>query len=111
MARAGEFDRRVVIEVNNYTRDGAGAVVDNWVTFATVWARRSDARGREFFGVDQVVGEARTVWQIRWLDGVKAAMRLVDGVDVWDLGVPQILGGRRDRLEISAVKLDKRDSV
>lgn len=111
MARAGEFDRRVVIQVNNHTRDAAGAAVDNWVAFATVWARRRDDRGREFFGADQVVGEARTVWHIRWLAGVNAAMRLVDGDDIWDLGMPQILGGRKDRLEIPAVKLDTREGA
>ncbi len=109
--RGGDLDRRIRIEVNAPTRSGSGAEIDAFTLFAAVAARRMDARGREFFGSDRVTGEAVTVWRIRFLAGVKSAMRIIetkDGIAVaneeWDIQFTQEFGGRDEGLDIACIR-------
>lgn len=103
--RAGRLDRLVTIEVNTPSRDGTGEEVDSWGTFASIWAGRMDIRGREFFDQAQIIGEGQAVWRIRWLDGIRTQMRLVDGSDTWNIESIAEVGGRREAMELSCTRL------
>jgi head-tail adaptor len=103
--RAGDLDRLVRIEVNTPTRATDGGEIDAWGLFAEVAAQRLDAKGREFFAGDELTGEAVTVWRLRWLAGVKTAMRVVDGSEIWDIKSAVEFGGRREGLDLACARL------
>lgn len=83
--RAGEMDRRIVIEQNTPTRSSSGAEKAAWTTLATVWAKVMEQRGREFFGSQTVVGEAKAVFRIRHRSDVTRAMRISYNGEIWDI--------------------------
>jgi SPP1 family predicted phage head-tail adaptor len=62
---AADFDRRIMIQVVTETPDGAGDVVQTWADAFPLWAKRSDSRGREFFGAQQTIRDADTAWTVR----------------------------------------------
>ena len=64
-AAAGDFDRRIIVQVATETRDGAGDVIQGWGDSFKLWSMRVDARGREFFGAQQIVRDADTVFEVR----------------------------------------------
>lgn len=102
--RAGDLDRLVRLEQNTPTRSPTGAEVDSWGLVAEIWARRMDGRGREFFSGAEVTGEAATVFRIRWRADVRAAMRIVDGSDIWDIQFTQEIGGRQEGLDVACIR-------
>ncbi len=99
--RAGELDRKIVIESATETRDDYGAVVQTWATFATVWARKRDIRGSEQFTAQQVNARIAATFTVRWLDGVTEKMRISYDGQTWDIrSINEI--GRREGLELYA---------
>lgn len=104
--RAGNLDRRVIIQANTPTQDGTGAAIDGWATLATVWAQRADKPGREFFASAQTIAEAATAYRIRYRSDVTAGMRIVDGNETWDIRSVGLLGGRKEALELFATRLN-----
>lgn len=99
--RAGELDRKIVIETLTPARDAYGATVDTWGTFATVWAKRKDLRGDEYFSAQQVNARVDAIFTIRWLSGVLPTMRIAHDGQYWDIRNINELG-RREGLEIYA---------
>lgn len=80
--RAGELDRRIVIEAKSVTRDpDYGAEVVSWVTFAERWAKVRDVNAVEREGAGLRTITRTTLITIRWLDGLTSDMRvtLTDG--------------------------------
>lgn len=99
--RAGPLDRRITIEVRTVTQNDAGAPVESWAEFATVWAQKTDLRGDEFFAAQKENGEITTRFRIRHFAGLKAEMRIAyDGL-YYDI-VQLMELGRRDGWEILA---------
>lgn len=98
--RAGSLDRRVVIQTVSETQDSMGAPTQTWSTFAEVWANRRDTRGSERIRAQSETAMADAVFRIRWLDGVTAKMRLVEGSDTWDI-VAIAEMGRREGLDLT----------
>ena len=99
--RAGELDRRIVIQQNTPTRNAAGEEVDSWGTLATVWARVSPKRGREFFDARAVQAEAPAMFRIRYRADVTNAMRISYGGNFYDIhSVEEV--GRQVATEIFA---------
>ena len=62
---AGKLDRRVIVEFATETQDAAGDVTVTWAQAFKRWAIRVDGRGREFFGAQQMVRDADTVFEVR----------------------------------------------
>jgi SPP1 family predicted phage head-tail adaptor len=62
---AGEFDRRIIIQRATETQDAAGDTIQTWADDRRLWARKRDGRGREFFGAEQMVRDADTVFAVR----------------------------------------------
>jgi SPP1 family predicted phage head-tail adaptor len=83
--RAGELDRKIVIEQASETPDTIGTVIKTWSTFATVWAKRTPLRGREYFSAAQKGAEKDFTYRLRWLSGLTEKMRLVDDGEYWDI--------------------------
>lgn len=100
--RAGALDRRIRIEHNPApTRDPkTNELVDNWTTLCELWASSRPVQGGERFVAQQVIGEATTVWRIRWRPGITPLLRLVDpeGVAHGITAVQEI--GRREGLDV-----------
>ena len=97
----GFLDRRVTIQVNAPTLDGAGQEVEVWSTVATVWMRVKPQRGGERFQAHQVMGKAVTTFQARHRTDVSVLNRLVyDGKD-WDIHDVREMGRKRG-IEIDA---------
>lgn len=99
--RAGELDRKIVIETLTQTRDAYGATVDTWATFATVWAKKKDLRGDEYFAAQQVNVKVDAIFTIRWLSGVLETMRINYDGKTWDIRNINELG-RREGMELYA---------
>lgn len=106
--RAGKLDRRITLERNVPTKDGAGHPVDNWVELATVWASKQEIRdgerSLERLRADEVAAVATARFQVRW-SAVVASLtpkdRLTfDGLRHEITALKEI--GRREGREITA---------
>ena len=62
---SGSLDRRIIVEIADENQDAAGDVVQSWALAFKRWAIRVDARGREFFGAQQIVRDADTAFEVR----------------------------------------------
>jgi SPP1 family predicted phage head-tail adaptor len=63
--QSGKLDRRIQVQISTPSQDGAGDEVQNWTDLTKRWANRIDSRGREFFGAQQMVRDADTVFELR----------------------------------------------
>lgn len=64
---AGKLDRRITIQVATETRDRAQDVILDWTTAPTfdLWANKTDQRGFEALGAQELVRTADTVFEVR----------------------------------------------
>ncbi len=83
--RAGELDTRITIEERAATQDAAGEPATTWDTFADRWASIERTPGSEVWASAQRSGRVPTVFRLRYLEGVKPAMRVVLGTSVFDI--------------------------
>jgi len=101
--RAGELDRLVTIEVQDYTQSDSGEPTEYWREFAKVYAKVSHGRTSERFTAQQMNATVDTVFRIRWVNGITTDMRIKHGGDYYDIvGVPAEIG-RRAGLDIPTV--------
>ena len=99
MFKAGSLDRRIVLRAKLLTPDEMGQALETWSDLASVWAEKTDLRGREFFAARAINAEIETRFRIRWRAGVTPALRIAhDGRDYEILSVVEI--GRREGLEL-----------
>ena len=78
--RIGRMDRRITFTQRIVTSsDSNEDYTSGWEEVATVWARKSDLRGKEVVIADQVKFMYLTIWSVRYRSDIKANMRLVDG--------------------------------
>lgn len=100
----GQLDRRITIEALTETKESDGSIVSTWTVLWDVWAERAIKRGREYFEAGRVLAEQRTVYRVRYLDGIGPRMRLRDGSRVFDIADTAELG-RGGLLEIEVKEL------
>ena len=83
--RAGNLRYFVEIQQNTQSQDSAGALVDSWVSFASVWAAVWPVSAKEHIAgnVEQMTVTHRV--KIRFLPGVKANMRILFSSRVFDI--------------------------
>lgn len=64
---AGDLDRRITIQVGVVTRDGAGDVITSFpgTDDFKLWAKKTDQRGFETVGSQELVRTADTVFEVR----------------------------------------------
>lgn len=79
--RAGLSDRRADLQHQTAPRNSRGEAIPTFTTYATVWARKEDIRGREFFAAQQLNIESPTTFTIRFrADMLNTDRMIVDGV-------------------------------
>lgn len=66
--RIGTLDRRASLRHRVLTKNVQGEDVVSYTEYDTVWARKDDLRGREFFAAQQINAEVTTKFTIRWRD-------------------------------------------
>lgn len=80
--KASDLRYRITIQhPNGYTRDAEGNAKTNWDDLVTVWAARvpMTTRWREFFDSGATTAEMMVVYKIRYREGIRPSMKVVDG--------------------------------
>lgn len=97
----GSMDRRVVIQSYTTTKDDWNYDVATWENYRTCWAAVQDRFSNEITGENQLVGVTRTVFTIRWYDGLlNGKFRVVmDGDIYWVTGIQNL--GRRKYIRLT----------
>jgi SPP1 family predicted phage head-tail adaptor len=96
---AGSLDRRIVLSHRDLQANEHGEQIPIYEEYATVWARKSDLNGREFFAAAQIQSEITTKFRIRWRGDVVDTDRLsLDDVDYNIKSSAEV--GRREWLDI-----------
>lgn len=102
--RAGDLDRRIVIQANTPTPNEYGEPVDSWAKIHTadhLPAKITPSRGSERFTAQQIVGRGVVTFRLRYRADVRTTHRIVyDGRDYDIHDVREV--GRREGLEIDA---------
>lgn len=104
--RAGQRDRRIVIEAPTSTRDPE--TNEELVTFAPVarvWGSRKDTSGGEFLKADGIRAEERSLFWIPWRADLTTRHRLTCEGLSWNIEAFRELAGRRRYLEIQATAI------
>lgn len=83
--RAGLLRNYITIQENKPTRDATGAVVDNWVEFAKLYANIKPINGREYFSAEKFNAQVDTEITVRFVSGIKAEMRVLFGTRVYEI--------------------------
>ena len=85
MMQPGDLDRRITIQQNTPTQDGAGQPIESWADLATVWAEVVPVGGSETFQAKQTGAEAVAKFRIRYRGDVLRKMRVVYDSDNYDI--------------------------
>ena len=100
--RAGDLDRRVVLEGPITSQSASGEVsVSSWLPVCEVWASRREPRGDERRDAGQEQATVEAEYQIRYRDDITPLLRLRDRTDarLYDiLGAVEL--GRREGLRV-----------
>jgi SPP1 family predicted phage head-tail adaptor len=99
---AGKLNRRVTIQQRSAGEDDYGQPVEGWADVATVWADISDIKGREFFAAQAVQNPVETRITIRHRAGIVPSMRVLHGLDVYDIHA--VLGQDGIRLDLMCAR-------
>lgn len=79
--RAGQMDRRLKLQHRKLDQNERGEDEVSYGTYATVWGRRNDLKGREYFAASQMNSEATLEFTIRWrADVVETDQVIENGV-------------------------------
>lgn len=76
MVKAGKLRHELTIEENTKAADATGVMVSSWSTFASVYGSIRNTRGSELIQGDSVASNINTFILIRYLQGVRANMRV-----------------------------------
>jgi SPP1 family predicted phage head-tail adaptor len=101
--RAGLLRHTVTVEAPTETQNEYGEPATTWTTVATVYARREDLTGREYFAAQQVNSETTTRFTLRYIAGITTKHRLLCDSVQYDIAAVQDPDGRQRELVIMAV--------
>ena len=73
----GRLNKRVTIQQQSSTYDAAGQLVEDWSTFATVWADIKHKSGSETIKSGAIASDVQASIRIRYKQGVTAGMRVL----------------------------------
>jgi len=83
MKRAGQMNKRIIIQQVALVPSSTGAPQETWSTFATVWANVEPLRGRMLFAAQSVHPETTTRITIRYLSGLTPKHRILYGTRIF----------------------------
>lgn len=108
MIRAGDLDRRVVVQRNGGALDAFGGVAQGWATLLTLWAMFRPISDGERWQSGRIEARAAARFTLRWsapASGIRETDRIAHDGGVWAiLGIKEV--GRREFLEITAERSD-----
>lgn len=102
--RAGKLRYTITIQQSNGVQDEIGQVPTGWTTFAVVQASKRDLAGKEGIVADAEQDTTVTEFEIRYLEGLKASMRVVEGSDTYAIVELLTQGLRSQKLRCSRVE-------
>jgi len=76
----GKMNKRIIIQrIKTSPQNAYGEPIDEWETFATVWASIEPLQASEFWAQEQIQSEIKIRIRIRYLSGVTSKMRVLHG--------------------------------
>ena len=96
--RAGELNKRIIIQENTPTQDSNGEFVDTWTPYLTCWAAVEPLSGNRLWQARQANAEVDGVVRIRYRSGIEPTMRIKFG-DRY-LNIQSIIQPKEDREEL-----------
>lgn len=103
--RSGPLRHRVTVQVRASAQDPSGEPRNEWQPFVTRWASVEPLVGREFFASQERNGRVQTRFRMRFVDGLKPAMRIIWQSRVFDITAVQQVRGLKAELVIMADEL------
>lgn len=95
----GELNHHIIIQIYTTVTDDDGFTTKDWVKFKSPWASKQGLLGRAFYAAAAVQAENDVTYKIRYTKGIKAGMRIVDGVDIYYIKIDPIdRDGKRKEL-------------
>lgn len=102
--KAGLLDTKISLAAPGTAKNNYGEVVPDWVTYATVWARRVDKGSpKEGLEANQMYSQQVVEWYIHYsseVDSIKAHHRVYLGAVAYEVVGVQLIG-RREGLKIT----------
>lgn len=101
--KAGDLDRRILIQRPVEVRNESGEVITGWVDVAAVWAGFKRVSGTDEFKAEQRSSRQQVNFTIRYRQGIDPKMTVVydgDRYEIEDVG--EFGDGRRDGLVLVA---------
>lgn len=109
MSIAGKFDRRIMLQKRELTKDRTGTKVENWKDFLPVWARVIEVRGSEriISNNDTVINNIKFHIRYRVID--PADYRVVYKGTIYNITAATEIGARQSfiQLEVESNSLTK----
>lgn len=103
--RAGNFNRRIVIQSFTVGRNEVGEEIKTWATWKTVWAEMLPEKGDETFQSDRRVATQTVKFRIRFLAGVGPDKQILFEGKTFEI-VDVAETRRREELVLTATVLD-----
>jgi len=101
--KPGDLRHKITILYNAAAgqTDANGVPVEHWQPLVTAYAKREGVTGRLFYQAAAFQMENDVVFIIRFRNGIKAGMRIVEDSETFEIKMPPVdLDGRRRWLEI-----------
>lgn len=83
--KAGKLNRRIILQKQVETPDGAGGFTAEWVTQATVWAEFEDPKLKTSEATGTIVSELLRGVKIRFRQDVCKGWRVVYGTKIFNI--------------------------
>ena len=74
---SGQYNRRITIQENIFSKDDYGGTKEIWMDFAAVWAYMKPLNGFDPYYMKQIDGKVSVNIEIRYIKGIKAGWRLI----------------------------------
>lgn len=82
---ASDLGTRITIQQRDPAQTSRGQQVRTWSDVCTVWSRVRQANGREVLAGQSINVAVSAVIEIRWREGVMAAMRVMEGSRIYNV--------------------------
>ena len=102
--QAGKLDRRITIQSQSASQDGAGEAVATWAVVDTVWAQVIGTSGSEPFQGEQFNAQRKVTFVIRYRTDIDETNRIVYGGETYGVTATFEIG-RRELLEVQTLAL------
>jgi SPP1 family predicted phage head-tail adaptor len=102
MSLAQRLNKRVTIQQRTTGEDDFGQPVETWADLASVWAAIEDMSGKQYFVAQAAQNPVQTRITIRHRVGVVPTMRVLHGLDIYD--IQAVLGQDGRTLDLMCAK-------